>query len=426
MPQGKDLTWSLGIRQLTEASPVLNAYRTFAAAPHRMMFFGGAVGLNLAIAWWLILLAGRSGALSSLFVVAAPGLIHAWLLIFGAFPFFVLGFLMTALPRWVAAPPLSPRAYQSVGFVLYTGFLITLFSSSFSSAASITGMALTAIGLLMGLMSLFQALARADRSILPAGALVSGFLFLGWVGSLLTAFGAFLDHPGLWRAGLQLGVWGFLVPLVFLVAHRVLPVFAANAIPGYPIWRTSWGPPLAGLLCLAHGGLLIVGKEGWLLATALPLALIALYHWLMWRPWQTRSDPLLWTAFAALLWLPLASGLYAWEAAAHGFGLTTFLGQAPLHAATVGLLASMVLVMATRVSRGHSGRPLQMDRMELMAFLSLQLAALLRVVADIPMAGAHRSELLVAAATLWLVAFLPWGWRYGRIYWLPRADGAPG
>lgn len=401
--------------------------RIFTAAPHRMLFFGGVVALNLALIWWLAILLGRYGMGPLPPAVWGQSLFHGWLLVYGAFPLFVLGFLLTALPRWVSAPGAHPREYQPVAVVLYIGLALVL-AGAVSGRAGMTtgGMLVTALGLSGGFAVLVRILVQAGKPRFPDGGLATGLAGLGCLGAFLACAGGLAARPDLLRAGIHLGIWGFLTPTVFLVGHRMLPFFAGNAVPGYEVRRTRWGSPVVILLCLAQSGVLIAGWKAGLVFTALPLALVTLYHWLLWRPWQTRGEPLLWTAFAALLWLPLAGLLYGLEAGAGWLLSPVSLGRAPLHAIAVGLLGGIVLAMATRVSRGHSGRPLRMDGLDLTAFLVLQMAAVSRVVADTPLAGGHRPEWLIAGAVLWVGAFLPWGWRYGRIYWAPRVDGAPG
>lgn len=402
------------------------AYRTFAAAPHRMLFFGGALALNLALLAWLVALLGRFGYVPAASLSLPPGPVHGWLLVFGAFPFFVFGFLMTALPRWVSAPGVEPQEYQPVAFLLYIGFLLVLLGAVLDTGVPVAGMAITALGLLGGLGIIWRVLVRAGMPLTSDPVLAAGLLALGCLGALLSAAGAYAGNIGLFRAGLNLGLWGFLVPVVFTVGHRMLPFFAGNAVAGYTMHRTAWGSPVVAALCLVHGVLLSAKAGPWLLATAGPLSLVTLYHWLLWRPWQTRGQPLLWTAFAALLWLPVAGALYVVQSAVGWLDPIPALGRAPLHAAAVGLMGGVVLAMATRVSRGHSGRSLRMDALEVTAFLTLQGAALARVIAEFPGVEGFRGGLLIAAAALWLAAFLPWGWRYGRIYWQPRLDGAPG
>ena len=56
--------------------------------------------------------------------------------------------------------------------------------------------------------------------------------------------------------------------------------------------------------------------------------------------------------------------------------VVVWLGLGTLHAMTMGFLGS---VMVTRVSTGHSGRPLVADNVAWSAFLALQLAVVLRM-----------------------------------------------
>ncbi|MDO8276104.1 MAG: NnrS family protein, partial [Serpentinimonas sp.] len=54
-----------------------------------------------------------------------------------------------------------------------------------------------------------------------------------------------------------------------------------------------------------------------------------------------------------------------------------------MHAITMGFMGSLLLAMVTRVSCGHSGRTLVADRLVWGLFWLLQLATVLRVVADL-------------------------------------------
>ena len=72
----------------------------FFATPHRVMFFTGAVQAILAFAWWGWLLVARTGALPLPATPWPASWLHGAFAIYGVFPFFVFGFLMTAMPRW--------------------------------------------------------------------------------------------------------------------------------------------------------------------------------------------------------------------------------------------------------------------------------------------------------------------------------------
>lgn len=401
-------------------------WQRFCAAPHRMLFFGGACALVLSMLWWGAVLAARAGLLP-MPPQALPGIwAHAWLMVYGIFPFFVLGFLMTAFVRWIGAPPVSPRLYRPVALGLFAGYLLVLFGASFSLPAAAAGMAITALAWLAGVIGLGLRLRThlPTSSPHPPWALI--LLAAGWLGAALSAWGAASGHWALLAAGPKLGVWGFLAPMVFVVGHRMIPFFAQAALPGYTAFRPDWAPAAGAALFLGHTALLLAGLHAWLWLTDLPLA--ALSGWLLWRwrPWAARGNPLLWTLFAAFFWLPAALALSAADSLILAASGASAFGRAPLHLLAVGLLTGMVMTMATRVSLGHSGRPLTMDTFSLGCFSVLQLAVVARLIAELPGLDAAMNTWLVVSAGLWLLAVVPWAWRYGRIYWQPRVDGQPG
>jgi uncharacterized protein involved in response to NO len=79
--------------------------------------------------------------------------------------------------------------------------------------------------------------------------------------------------------------------------------------------------------------------------------------------------------------------------------------------------------MVTRVTQGHSGRPLQLGGVAAFAFITVQITAVIRI-------GAELSPDILfwhsTAGLLWLLAFMPWVLRSAWIYLTPRADGQAG
>lgn len=401
-------------------------WQSFAAAPHRMLFFGGACALVLSMLWWGVILAAYAGLMPMLGLSMPPAWIHGWLMVYGIFPFFVLGFLMTAFVRWIGAPPVAPRLYQPVALGLFVGFLLVLVGAITTPGLTATGMTVTALSWLAAVIALGRRLRAHLPTTSPHPPWAIILLAVGWLGALLCAVGAIAGYPTLLAAGPQLGVWGFLAPMVFVVAHRMLPFFAQAAVHGYTAFRPAWAPPIAATLFLLHAALTVAGQAAWLWLPDLPLALIS--GWLLWRwqPWKLLGNPLLWTLFAAYFWMPAALALSTIDSIALATSAADLFGRAPLHLLTVGLLTSMVMTMVTRVSRGHSGRTLVMDGLSLGCFGVLQLAALARLIAELPGLESVMYDWLMVSALLWLLAVLPWAWRYGRIYWQPRIDGKPG
>lgn len=400
-------------------------WRHVIAAPHRLLFFGGVTALVVSMLWWSVILAGRQSFTPMPPTAMPPTAVHAWLMVYGIFPFFVLGFLMTAFVRWIGAPPLPAGLYLPVAFSLLAGFVLVVCGALSHALLAATGMAITALGWLAGMAGLARRL-RAHPSSAPQPRWALAVLAVGWLGAALSAWGTATGH---WQAvvtGPTIGLWGFLLPMVLVVGHRMLPFFAQGVLTDYTAFRPAWVPAAGALLFLLHTVLALLGHPQWLFLADGPLAIVS--AWLLWRwqPWRARALPLLWTLFLAFAWMPVGLALSAVNSlslAGHG---SAPLGHAPLHALGMGVLTGMVMAMATRVSLGHAGRSLVMDRLSLYCFLILQLAVVARLVAEWPDVVGSRPAWLLTAAGLWLLAVMPWACRYGLRYWQPRVDGRTG
>ena len=89
---------------------------------------------------------------------------------------------------------------------------------------------------------------------------------------------------------------------------------------------------------------------------------------------------------------------------------------AAIHALTAGAIGTMVLGVMTRVSLGHTGRALAADRITMLIYLLVTLAAALRVAA----AGGSPFVLIEISAMLWISSFVLFALRYGPILLMPR------
>jgi uncharacterized protein involved in response to NO len=158
----------------------------------------------------------------------------------------------------------------------------------------------------------------------------------------------------------------------------------------------------------------------------LPMALAALYLTYLWGLPRSLRIPLLGILHIGFAWLGIAMLMFFIQSLASFIGDGTHIwGLAPLHALTLGCFATLVIGMGTRVTLGHSGRPMNVDTPVVLMFAGIQMAAVVRVLADV-LATGFSYWLYVAAAIVWLAVFFPWAQRYLPLYWRPRADGQPG
>ena len=127
--------------------------------------------------------------------------------------------------------------------------------------------------------------------------------------------------------------------------------------------------------------------------------------------------------FIGTAWLPATFALYLAQSFTYLASGEFILGRAPMHALFIGFFGSLLVAMVTRVTQGHSGRPLVMPKVAWFAFAALQAVAVMRIVADI---APDTMAWQAAAAVGWLLALAPWLGRLGWIYLSPRTDGRPG
>ena len=85
----------------------------------------------------------------------------------------------------------------------------------------------------------------------------------------------------------------------------------------------------------------------------------------------------------------------------------------------------MTLGMMTRTARGHTGRPLIADGYELIVFVLVQIAALVRVFGGMVSAALYLPSIQVSGV-LWAAAFAIYAVRYWPVLTRPRLDGKPG
>ena len=402
-------------------------WRTLTAAPHRLLFFAGIANLGVSSVGWLLHLAARlTGVpLFALDLAVAPIWAHSFPMLFTVLPAFIFGFLYTTFPRWMDGPQVPRGAYLATALALVAGTLAWVVGLGTGTPVLVAACALAAAGLASGLVALLGVLVDA-RSVVSHAVVASTAVAIGLVAAGGFGWGVRAGDEFALHFAVRTALWGFLLPVFFAVCHRMIPFFSQNALPGYVAWRPTWAlVAVAGLawsrLLLGTAGLL--APLVWLDAA---LALVTASCVLRWTSLRARGNALLWTLYVGAAWLPVAMTLQAVRDGVYAATGLWVLGRAPIHALAVGCFGGLLVAMVTRVTAGHSGRPLRMDGVALACFAGVQLAAITRVASELLASPVATSRLLVASAALWLLAFAAWSVRNAGIYLSPRVDGRPG
>lgn len=391
------------------------------ATPHRLLFLVGVMQLFGGMGWWSLTLMASGEYTADVIGVIPASLLHAPILLYLAVSPFFLGFLLTVFPRWIGFSDAGKGVYLPVGLAYFVSAVL-LWISLF--IASSTGLALAFFAAFMGqiwavthmarwlIVELRQGKAPSWHGWSALAALGFGMIFL-----LMTISGIFWADGLPIRQASRLALLLYIVPVFVTVAHRMVPFFAGNVVEGYVRWRPFWVLGAYWTASMAAGLAMFAGSS--IVQTVAHIALAGLTGLMAWKWWPRASAPgLLWVLILGFAWAPLGFALDAFSDVTGGS-----VNLAGTHALTIGFVCSLVIAMVTRVSQGHSGRPLMMPIWSWVAFAGVQIAALLRL-ATIVMPQ-HAGLLVVSAAVL-TFTLAPWAVRGMALYIRRRADGKPG
>ncbi len=403
----------------------MTVWQHIAAAPHRTLFLAGTLQGVLTVLWWIFDLTGRYGIAGSMTNWSvAPSWAHAFLMIYGFFPFFIFGFLFTTYPNWMNGDKVKPREYVATCALMTSGVGLFYAGLLTHKAISIAGVELMLAGWSVAVYVLFRILLTTPAQDKRHARVASAALLMGWMGVaaylgwLVTGSSALLDFAR------HAGIWFFLLPIVLTVSHRMIPFFSSRVLDNYEMVRPFWMLWLMLACMVIHGSLQWLELPAYLWMVDFPLTACAAYLSYRWGLQRSFNASLLAVLHISFAWFGVAMLLYAVQSLIYFASGHLVFGLAPLHAIGIGFFSGMILAMASRVTIGHSGRPLELDRFTWLLFLGFQATAVLRILADIVPAIAPM--LYVLAALVWLICFGLWAIKFAPIYWRPRVDGKAG
>jgi len=335
---------------------------------------------------------------------------HAHEMLFGYTVAVITGFLFTAGRNWTGRP--TPTGWLLAGYaLLWIAGRVSVLTPYPVCAAILNGLFPIAVAI-----GLAVPMARSDNR--------RNYFFVGLLFLLgLATFAVHMARLGVvaWpqRASLQVGL-DIVLFIIAVMAGRVVPMFTNNGIPGVRATRNPLveKAALGGVLLLIVADLLQI-DPAWIGVLALVVAAAHAARLWLWQPWRTRPAPLVWILHVAYAWIVVylvLRALAAWSVIG-----------APLavHALTIGAIGGMTIGMMTRTARGHSGRPLVADRIEVACYALVEIAAVIRVFGGMALPQFYVATVVVSGLC-WSAGFALFAIRYWPILTRPRLDGKPG
>ncbi|WP_420590105.1 NnrS family protein [Bacterioplanoides sp.] len=316
--------------------------------------------------------------------VFSPVLWHIHEMVFGFALTVAAGFLLTAVQTWT-----NLRSLHGKPLMVLAGIWLALRVVIWQPwwPVNQTLMLLVLLlqfswwALVIGFFARLLIRARSQRNYL--------FLPLLSVIACLNLLFIYLAYGNFFNEALHIGqsVILFFGVIVSVVAGRVIPMFTRNGCRMAGIQAEVRANEkldisllfisLTAAFCFLFSGWLDIFRNEffqpeWLLAL---VGVLHLYRQSLWAPFSTIRIPLLWSLHGSYFFLGAGLVLVA-------ISQETSLirrGDA-FHLITVGTLGGMILAMISRVSLGHTGRPLMVGRLMTLAFLLIFIGAAVRFV----------------------------------------------
>lgn len=395
------------------AIPRIPAYEgpAFLSYGFRPFFFLGALYSALAMFAWLPMLHGGAGLSAWLVPVGwAPVDWHIHEMLFGVLPAIITGFLFTAVPNWTGRMPLAGAPLAVMVLMWLLGRVTMLAGGHLQPwlVAALDGIFLLAVTGVIAKEIIAGRNWRNLKVLIPLGVITLANL----------AFHAEVAVSGISDITRRLGA-GAIVMLIVIIGGRIIPSFTRNWLA-----RENPGPlpapfdRLDKVVILASAATLLAWAL-WphaLLTGGLALLVGVLHLWRLgrWRGWRCGREPLVLVLHTAYVFVPVGFLLLA----AAAFAPSGIVQAAPQHAFGAGAMGAMTLAVMVRASLGHTGRPLHATPAMTAVFVSVHLAALVRLAAVVLPSG--QMLLLGLSALFWIMAYAGYAVLFARPLIQPR------
>ena len=360
------------------------------SAGFRVFFPLAALSAVVVLSYWVLLITGMAEFLPSRF---SPVSWHQHEMIFGTVVAVIIGFLYTAVPNWTGQPTPTGMKLAGLGLIWILGRVTVFFSDVLPLWLPVIVDGLFLPLAIIGIVSALVKVGNKRNYFLPvmlmlfaALNITSHLSVIGWV-----------DIP---ERQLFIPATLFIVFLMNVIGGRIIPSFTRNKYPAIEISTPAALLPLSALSIVGLAVAFLANAEDTVIGGIAALAgLMTLSRSISWKGWKVAHDPLLFILHLGYLWIPVGFFLIAYSSLMDAVSLSH-----AIHAFTVGAIGSLTLGVMSRATLGHSGLPLNNEKILTVMFVFINLAAISRAILPL-ITDASYMGILHAAGSLWILAY---------------------
>ncbi len=375
------------------------------SAGYRVFFPLAALSVIFSLGYWLLLVTGHASYLPSRFLPAGW---HQHEMIFGMVAAVIIGFLYTAVPNWTGQRTPTGRALAALMLIWILGRLAVFFSAMLPVWLPVI---VDGIFLPLAIAGIVRALIKVENKrnyFLPV-------LLMLFAGLNIASHLAAMEKIDIDERQLFLSAVFFIVFLMNVIGGRIIPSFTRNKYPNIKMAEPAALLPLSAAAIFSLAAAFLMGAEDMIIGSLAGVAgILTLIRSLSWQGWKVIHDPLLFILHIGYFWIPVGFFLMAYSS----FGGPVLLSHA-LHAFTAGAIGSLTLGVMSRATLGHSGLSLNNEITLTVIFLSVNVAALARVIMPL-VSDVNYLSILQGAGLLWLLAYGLFLTRFITIFFRPR------
>ena len=379
----------------------------------RPLFLGGTLFSIIIIAWWSYFWLNPFNWQP----YGGPIWWHGHEILFGFGASIVVGFLLTAVQTWTGVIGLRGRPLLVLALAWLLGRLLLAFGARLPLWLVMAGDLLFLIFAAIAMAyPVFRAKQRQNMIFVPILAILA--LLNG-----ISHWGVVTNQPEVAQLSLHGAIMMFVL-IIAILAGRVIPFFTANGA------GVEKKPPIKWLEIVSIVSIMLLVAVAFFGFNKVPSNLLLAFsgiaaiangwRFLRWNGQHCAKIPLLWSLHLSYAFIPLGLIVLALFAAGHTSSLS-----AAMHCFTAGAMGGMILAMISRVTLGHTGRPLQPPKLMSLGYIAIIVGAILRVV--FPGWFPDGSSWAIGlAGGLWVLGYGIYVFYYGPMLVSTRADGRPG